>query len=269
MVPRVEEVKLPSTMPPPGDLRFPWIQAKWSFRKPGHWVIDESGRGHHALLPASGFTNDFFGLRWDGTQRLTVPDSDDFAPTGPFTLSLRLTLDEGRLTQPATLISRGDPNGSFAWALQLIPAGAARKVRFSISDADGKVASVEGLLLDGKSDQLSMYASFDPKTGALWIHKDCVTLGKVFTEVRPAKRLPADSKVQLIAGFRGVADELELQRGLMAPTGSRDTAATRASGSAKTDADAGQGGRWLMGISTDWFALSPTLSRSGRGRHWC
>lgn len=217
--PRAEEVKLPTRTPPRGDVRFPWIQAKWNFNKPGHWVIDESGRGHHALLPVSGFTNDFFGLRWDGTQQLTVPDSDDFAPTGPFTISLRLTLSEGKLTQPATLVSRGDPNGSFAWALQLIPAGAARKLRFSISDADGKVESVEGLLLDGKSDQLSVYASFDPKDGALWIHKDCVTLGRKVTALRPAKKLPADAKLQLITGFRGVANEIELERGLMMPTG--------------------------------------------------
>lgn len=200
-------------LPAPGAITFDWIQAKWEFGKPGHWVLDQSGRGHHALLPTTGYTNEFFGLEWDGTTGLTTPDSEDFAPTGPFTLAIDVRLKDEPLQKPVTVISRGDPNGKFAWAVQLVPAGSARKLRFSIADEAGQVSTVEGLL-EAKAEG-SWYVSFDPKTGEQKISVHCVTLAKKLTTVRPARELPQGSKLQLITGLRGIAHQIELMRGLM------------------------------------------------------
>jgi hypothetical protein len=200
--------------PPAGEITFEWIQGKWDFGKPGHWVLDQSGRGHHALLPESGFSNDFFGLKWDGTTGLSTPDSVDFAPTGPFTISAQLKLSEGPLTGSQTVLSRGDPDGKFAWALQVVPVGGARKLRFTIADEAGQTSHVEGFL-PTNAEPWSVYASFDPKSGELKLSSNCVTLGKLVTAVRPARTLPPEARLQLLTGVRGIVTELELFRGVM------------------------------------------------------
>ena len=212
-LPPAEEV-LPGSAPAPGKVTFDWIQAKWDFGKPGHWVLDQSGRGHHALLPTSGFTNEFFGLQWDGTSGLSTADSMDFAPTGPFTISARLQLTGGPLTKPQTLISRGDPHGTFAWAVQIVPVGGARKLRFTIADEAGQVSSVEGFL-PTNAEHWSIYVTFDPKSGEQKISANCVTLGKTVTTLKPARTLPSGTRLELLTGLRGIVSEVELFRGVM------------------------------------------------------
>ena len=214
-VPR-EQVKLPETPPAPGEGTFDWIQAKWNFSKPGHWVLDESGRGHHALLPTTGFSNNFFGLEWDGTVGLTTADSADFAPTGPFTIEASFAPSKEPLTKPVTLISRGDPSGKFAWAVQLVEEKGLRAVSFSIADEAGRISKIESPVT---TDDLSLYVSFDPKSGEQMISASGRTLAQTVTAIRPAQQLPEGSKLQLITGFRGVVTSIELMRGLMKSTG--------------------------------------------------
>jgi len=220
--PVMDPVLLPATAPPAGEVRFPWEQGKWDFGKPGHWVIDESGRGHHALLPTSGFTNSFFGLVWDGTTGLSTPDSRDFALTGPFTIEANFHLEEEPLERPVTLISRGDLDGKFAWGVQIVQVGAGRVVRFVIADQDGKAASIAGELPPQKEKDQSgrtLYVSFDPKTGEQRIELDCAVLASGKTQVRPALELPREARLQLITGLRGSVSRIELMRGLMQASG--------------------------------------------------
>ena len=214
--PVLDPVKLPEQAPPAGEVRFPHIHGQWRFNKPGYWVIDESGRGHHALLPTSGFTNDFFGLVWDGTSSLSVADSKDFALRGPFTIAVDLRLSPGKLTQTTTLISRGDQDGKFAWAVQLLPHERGTLIRFAIADDSGEVSSVVTPLL--KSDQNFFYAEFDPTTGNQMIVQDCET-ASVVTKVRPARELPEGSRLHFVKGLRGSVSNLELMSGLMKPSG--------------------------------------------------
>ncbi len=218
--PAVEKVELPTLAPAAGRVRFTHVRADWQFRKPGHYVIDDSGRGHHALLPTTGFTNDFFGLVWDGTTGLSVADSMDFAPTGPFTISTSFKLAEGPLTAPVTLISRGDPNGKFAWAAQVVPEDGMEMLRFSVANEAGQVASVQTRLLRGANES-SVYFSYDPKLGELRIVRGCVPV-VVPTAIRPARTLPPETRLQLITGLRGSVQRLELMTGLMQPSAPRD-----------------------------------------------
>jgi serine/threonine protein kinase len=212
--PVLDPVTLPKTAPPSGQIRFPHVKAKWNFGKPGYWVLDESGRGHHALLPTEGYLNDFFGLVWDGTSGLSVADSMDFAPRGPFTLSTRLRLSEGPVKK-TTLISRGDPDGKFAWAAQLVPTESGARLRFSLSDSAGEVSTVEAPLL-GASEG-TIYFSFDPDSGEQRIVQNCV-VSSLKTTLRPARELPAGSRLQLITGLRGIVYDIELMSGLMQPS---------------------------------------------------
>ncbi len=206
----------PAVPPATNTAIRPWELGEWSFRRPGHYVVDESGRGHHLLLPPTGFTTEFGGLVWDGTNGLSTPDSKDFAPTGPFTLSAQFTLAEGEVTKPSTVISRGDVNGRFAWAVQVVPVRGTPALRFSIADEAGQVSSIEGMLpVTGRSAWV--YFTFDPKTGEQQITLDCIALAKAVTSVRPAKTLPDGSTLRVVTGFRGVVDTVNLSRGLTRP----------------------------------------------------
>lgn len=216
--PALDPVKLPEQPPASGEVRFSWIRGQWRFNKPGYWVIDESGRGHHALLPTSGFTNDFFGLVWDGTTNVSVADSKDFAVRGPFTIEADFQLAPGPLQNTTTLISRGDPDGKFAWAVQLVPHEGDALIRFAIANEHGEVSSMAAPLLNGGSARSSFYASFDPRTGRQSIVQDCETTS-IVTSIRPALELPAGSRLQLVKGLRGSVSNLELMNGLMKPSG--------------------------------------------------
>lgn len=183
-------------------------------------MLDGSGRGHHALLPTSGFTNDFFGLVWDGTTGLSVADSKDFAPNGPFTISADFKL-EGELTTPVTVISRGDPAGKFSWAVQVMPGPT---LRFSIANDAGEVSTVERAF-NGEESAGRLFVSFDPKSGEQTLLQGCIPVS-VITHVRPARELPPGSRLQLITGLRGSVRQIELINGLMRPSGPKNCSYT-------------------------------------------
>jgi serine/threonine protein kinase len=213
--PAKEVVKLPDELPPSGEVRFPWQHGQWRFDKPGYWVMDESGRGHHALLPTTGFKNEFHGLVWDGTTNLSVADSSDFALRGPFTISVDFTLGPGPHAKPMTLISRGDPEGKFSWLVQLVPHERGTLIRFSIANESGEVSSLTTPLLQ---DNRSMfYAEFDPVNGRQSIVQSCETASTI-TTVRPARELPEGSRLQMVKGFRGTVSSLGISTGLMQPS---------------------------------------------------
>lgn len=110
----------------------------------------------------------------------------DFAPKGPFTISTSFKLADGPLKAPVTLISRGDPNGKFAWAAQVIAEDGIELLRFSVANEAGQVASVQTRLLRGENST-SVYFSFDPKLQELRILRGCVPV-VVPTAVRPARK---------------------------------------------------------------------------------
>ncbi|MBL8916929.1 MAG: serine/threonine protein kinase [Archangium sp.] len=200
--------------PPAGEVRFPHQLASWDFKSPGHWIIDGSGHGNHALLPTSGYANDFFGLKWDGTQDITLGDSAFLAPKGPFTLNVSLQMSDVH-GQDAVLFSRGDPGGAYAMKVELFSAG---KVRFSVQNEKGEVSAIEGVVTE---DQFAnLHFSFDPKTGEQRIYSGCTRLAQTVTLVRPRRSLPADAQVHLAKGFRGVMQQIELERGLFKVTSS-------------------------------------------------
>lgn len=194
--------------PPAGEVRFPFQLATWNFKSPGHWIIDQSGHGNHALLPTSGYVNDFFGLKWDGTQDIVLPDSPVLAVKGPFTLRIYVQLAEPR--QNAVLFSRGDPGGAYSMKVELLPE---RKVRFSVQNEQGEVSAIEGVVTQ---DQFAaLYFSFDPKSGDQRIYSSCVRVAQTVTSVRPRVALPAlSAEVHLAKGYRGVMQEIQLERGL-------------------------------------------------------
>ena len=70
----------------------------------------------------------------------------------------------------------------------------------------------------GEKGRDTIYATFDPKSGDQRLTMNCVKLAQRITTVRPARELPAGSKLQLITGLRGRVDRIEIQRGLMKPT---------------------------------------------------
>jgi len=132
-----------------GDIPFPWRRAEWDLhRSTGPWLFDQSGRGHDVEIPREGYSNDFFGLRWDGT---TVADHRDFfVNQGPMTIAIDITdwggVDEG---QETTLMARSAPGGVIAWRLSLHPP---RTVRFTIGDARWLLDD-RGLAAKGRFDQ--------------------------------------------------------------------------------------------------------------------
>ena len=195
--------------PPPGQVQFDWQLARWNFKSPGYWVLDESGRGNHALLPTSGFVNDFFGLKWDGTQDFTLADHPALAPRGPFTLTISLQLMDENSQQHAVLLSRGEPDGAYAYKVELLPG---RTVRFSLQNEQGEVSAIEGVVQEGQFP--SVVFSFDPKNGQQRIDSSCVRVAQAITSVRPRVTLPAGGQVHLAKGFRGVMQEISLERGL-------------------------------------------------------
>lgn len=215
VTPVKDVVKLPEEVPASGEVRFPWQHGQWRFDKPGYWVIDESGRGHHALLPTSGFTNEFHGLMWDGTTSLSVADSNDFALRGPFTISADFTLGKGPFAKAMTLISRGDPEGKFSWLVQLVPHERGTLIRFSIANESGEVSTLTTPLI--QETHSMFYAEFDPVNGRQSIVQSCETASTI-TAVRPARELPAGSRLQMVKGFRGTVSSLGISTGLMQPS---------------------------------------------------
>lgn len=246
----VEELAVPSPPPEPyagpalqGSLRRPprgersseADVARWSlYRTFGLWLVDGAGLGHHVLLPLSGYSPDFFGLRWDGSQDLTLPDDATFAPPGHFTVSVDLTdLDELSPDGEAVLISRGEPEGAFAWKLAL---AADYALTFTVRDDEGVTAAVTGRALlpprarSSLLRRLAVTATFSPQHQELRLYANCVRLGVARTSLRPAARLPAGARVHLLRGVRGVAGSVELSRLLLKPSSAADPCAMSASG---------------------------------------
>jgi hypothetical protein len=200
---------------------FPWQLASWGFDKPGPWLLDTTGHRHSVPYPSNGYGVDFFGPYWDGTQRVVVPDSRSFAfATHPFHSHVsvsRLKSDDRPLKHDARavqhLITRGDPNGRFAFDLALI----GEVARFTLMDEHGRSSSIEGAVPLGEGE-VSLYAQWDPDTGDQWIDRvgSCKPVAHAVTTVRPALTVPGN-QVVLIDKFDGRVRDISLSRGLMLP----------------------------------------------------
>lgn len=221
--------------PPPGERHFEATVAEWNAsRSVGLWLIDGSGLGHHVLLPLSGYTPDFFGLRWDGSQQLTTEDDATFAPPGHFTLEADVVDFEGVVgAAPAVLLSRGDPEGAFAWKLTL---DAQNEVSFTVRADDGQLASARGTLPErapAQGDRLrrvQLKATFNPRTGELLLYDNCRPIGRTVTALVPTKQLAPGARVHLFRGVRGVLGEVKVGRLLLKPTGTGEHCGMSGSG---------------------------------------
>ena len=200
---------------------FAWELAAWEFDKPGPWLLDTTGHGYSAPFPASGYSIDFFGPVWNGTQKVVIPDAPAFAVEHPFNLNIALSrMGEGGAAIPHDrntvqhLISRGDPNGRFAWDVSV----EGDLVSFRIMDAEGNISTVSSKL--DLSKEQTLYAQFDPETGDQWLHGGhlCQALAHKRTTVRPARTVPS-GELTLIDGFQGRVRHINLTRGLMLPRG--------------------------------------------------
>jgi serine/threonine protein kinase len=219
----------PAAPPKPGEppyvkpSPFSWHLASWEFDKPGPWLLDTTGHGYSVPFPASGYSIDFFGLVWDGTQpKLVIPDAEAFAVQHPFVIdvSFNRMAEGGKVRQfdrstVQHFITRGDPNGRFAWDVSI----EGDLVKFRIMDEEGNTSTVSGLV-EQKNQTLNFYAQFDPETGDQWLHAGslCQPLDHKVTQVRPAKTVP-NGALSLIDGFQGNIRHINLSRGLMLPNG--------------------------------------------------
>lgn len=209
-----------------GEIAFPWQRAEWDFgRSSGPWLFDQSGRGHDVEIPREGYTNDFFGLRWDGSARMTIADHPDFfVNQGPMTIEVDITdwagVDPGEKT---ILMERSAPSGVIAWRLSLHPP---RKVRFTVGDARGGYSTIEGTLRTSasKENQLEsheLYAIFDSRTGEQVLLDSCDRLADGKTEVRPPAQLGEGGQLTMLEGFRGVVSKLSIENMRFVPSGTR------------------------------------------------
>lgn len=222
--------KPPVVQPPaPGDPQpvvrltpFSWQLASWEFDKPGPWLLDTTGHRHSVPFPARGYSVDFFGPLWDGTQgAIVVPDAPAFALEHPFLISVRfnrLATSDGKAPphdrdRLQHLITRGDWNGRFAFDLSL----QGHVVYFTVMDEHGHSDELKANL-ETATREVNLYAQLDTETGDMWLHKsgDCKPLAHKKTQVRPAKTVP-NGQVRLIEGFDGRVNHISLQRGLMLP----------------------------------------------------
>ncbi|MDP3234813.1 MAG: serine/threonine-protein kinase [Myxococcales bacterium] len=215
----------------PGAISFPWYRAQWDFdRGNGAWLFDRSGRGHDVEIPREGYSSDFFGLRWDGTSRMTIADHRDFfVNKGPMTIAVRITdwdgVDEGK---EVTLMERSAPGGALAWRLSLHPP---RKLRFTVGDGRGGFSMIEGTMPTTGTPQNtleahSIYALFDSRTGQQELLDSCDRIADGKTDLRPPADLGAGGQVTMLEGFRGVVGSLSIENMRFVPSGSRTKGCT-------------------------------------------
>lgn len=208
----------------PGDedekVKFSFQLAEWDLAKVDEVARDTTGHRHHLRPPATGFKrHDMFGRSWNGQQPpVLLRDHPDFVPAGAFHLDATVMFDEGHVAGTAHLFRRVGDGGRVAWALDLLEGDL---LRFTIGDAAGKTASVEGRIEGHPTHTISIYANFDPELGELSLFADCRELGRLVTPVRPAAALPG-AHLELLTGWRGYLTQLGFQRGLMLPDGPLD-----------------------------------------------
>jgi serine/threonine protein kinase len=215
----------PDTQPDVTETAFKWELASWNFKKPGHWVLDTTGHRHSVRFPSSGYTVDFFGPVFDGTGDLVVADAADLAPRGPFTIHAMIGRFDGVLgfdkhfkppvnadgsPKVEHLITRGDPDGDFAYDLAII----GKELRFSIRDDGGKEATISGPMKI-ENGSISVYAIFDPSERRMTLLQlgDCKPLAQLITGVKPARAV-TNASVHLLRGYAGQIDDLNLSRGI-------------------------------------------------------
>ena len=200
-------------------MSFPWHRARWDFRQSqGPFLHDQSGRGHDLEIPRSGYTQEFFGLEWDGTTHMAIADHPDFAVTnGP----LMLEFDATRVSeQQTTLIKQVDANRTLAWRLSLEPD---RRIRFTIGDGRGSFSTIEGPLpaVDTKGGSLNgfrLYAIYDVRTGEQLLYENCHLLASGTSKLKIPKHLGPDARVAVLEGFRGIADSFSIENARMEPS---------------------------------------------------
>ncbi|MBL8924527.1 MAG: serine/threonine protein kinase [Myxococcaceae bacterium] len=204
---------------PAAHVPFSWRRAEWDLgRSNGPFLHDASRRGHDLEIPRTGHTQDFFGLKWDGTTSMAIADHPDFVVTnGPLLLSFHAVLWEGG---ESVLMERSAPDGALAWRLAMV---GERRVRFTIGGGDGASTFIEGRLpvsdKGGTLDGFDLYASYDVRTGALELRDGCHLLASGTSSIVIAKRLGADARVTMLAGFKGVASRFSVENSRMVPGG--------------------------------------------------
>ncbi len=207
----------PTPPRPAGHVSFDWQRAKWDFhRSQGPFLHDQSGRGHDLEIPRTGYTQEFFGLEWDGTTHMAVVDHPDFAVTnGPLMLEFDAIKVNG---ERGTLMERAGPTGELAWRLSLEPK---RRIRFTIGDGRGGFSTIEGPLPAVDRDNLNgfrLYAIYDVRTGEQLIYENCHLLASGTSRVRIPKELPPDARVSFLQGFRGIVSSFSIENSRMEPS---------------------------------------------------
>lgn len=215
---RTEPPVRPTEAQPPGHIAFPWHRGSWDFhRSQGPFLHDESGRGHDIEIPRTGYTNDFFGLDWDGSTFMSLADHPDFAVKGgPLMLQFNAVNWRGA---PATLMERVSADGEVAWRLSI---DSERIIAFTVGDGRGSFSTIEGRVprshAGGNLDGFHLYAIVDDRTGEQLLYADCDLLASGTTKLAIPKTLGDGARVNLLEGFHGVVGSFSIENGRMEPT---------------------------------------------------
>jgi serine/threonine protein kinase len=208
---------------PRAQVPFRWQRARWDFHfSNGPFLHDASGRGHDLEIPRTGYTQDFFGLKWDGTTGMAIADHPDFAVTnGPLLVSFRATSWQGG---ESVLMERAASGGALGWRLAVVEN---RRVRFTIGDGAGAATSIEGPIpvaeKGGTLNGFALYASYDVRTGALEVRDGCQLIAKGTSSIVIPKDLGADARLSVLKGFKGVVSQFSIENGRMVPGEGRCT----------------------------------------------
>lgn len=222
-VPQLPEKGLRSPEPLPRSTRVPfeWIMADWQLGRPGHWVQDTSGRDHHGLVPIEGVRGAFSGLEFLGTTGVVeIPYHPDLELRAPFSLLANVNFGSFE-NERGVIYWRGENPGREAVSVETRPGAV---LRFSVTQQDGKVRLIEGLLPPShKERSLMIYATLDAQ-GEMLLYAGCDLVargsltGPALVKLDPA-RAPAVNLGGVQGqryGFHGQIHSIRLMRGVMA-----------------------------------------------------
>ena len=154
-VPQLPERGLRSPEPLPRSTRVPfeWVMADWQLGRPGHWVQDTSGRDHHGLVPIEGVRGAFSGLEFLGTTGVVeIPYHPDLELRAPFSLMANVNFGSFE-NERGVIYWRGENPGREAVSVETRPGAV---LRFSVTQQDGKVRFIEGLLPPSRKERSLM-----------------------------------------------------------------------------------------------------------------
>jgi hypothetical protein len=210
----------PEPLPRSTDVPFDWIMASWELDKPGVWVQDTSGRDHHGLVPTQGVRGGFSTLEFLGTTGVVeIPYHRDFELGAPFTLAANVKFESFE-NERGVIFWRGETSGREALSLETRPGA---MLRFSITQEDGKVHFIEGLLPpEWKKQSMSLYATLDEQ-GEMLLYADCKLVARGNVTGAPLRRLDSARAPAVNLGgvkgrpygFHGALWSVKLKRGVM------------------------------------------------------